>query len=250
MSVRFTADGPVATITLDRPEARNAIDAATGEALREAMDRLETDPALRVGILAATGPVFCAGMDLRAFQDGEAEPILFGEHRLGGLVSRARTKPLIAAIQGPALAGGFELVLACDITIAAPTARFGLPEPGLGLVAGAGGAMRLARRIPRAVAAKWLLTGDAMPAAEAAALGLITETAEDPLARAQELAARIARNAPGSLRATLVLMDAALNEPAAWEANDAQLRALIEAPDAREGARAFTEKRPPVWSDT
>lgn len=243
--VLWSGSGPVATLTLNRPERRNAIDAALSDALRDAVDRLENTPHLRAGILTGTGPVFCAGMDLAAFLGGEAEAILFGPGRIGGLASRIRTKPLIAAVNGPALAGGFELMLACDIAIATPDARFGLPEPGIGLIAGAGGALLLADRIPRAVAMQMLLTGDPIGAQEALRLGLVTalHPLPDLIPKATRIAERIARNSPTAIAETL----ATAHSPADWPATDAALRRMMAHDDAREGPRAFLEKRPPRW---
>jgi len=249
-SILFDRKGPVAIITLNRPARRNAIDATTGDQLRQAVERFAADPDLRVAILAATGPVFCAGMDLKAFVEGEAEEILFGEGRLGGFVSRVVPKPMIAAVQGPALAGGFELVLACDLVVASRDARFGLPESRIGLVAGAGGAFRLGQMLPRALATEMLLTGAPISAEQAQAHGLVNRlTDADPLPEAMELAQQIAANAPLSLAASLELSRAASrrHDEGCWALNDRLLRRLVDSRDAVEGARAFAERRAPVW---
>ena len=251
-TVIFEDRGAVAVITLNRPDQRNAINADMSNALREALDQLEADPNLRVGVLRAEGPTFCAGMDLKVFAKGDAEPVVFGKDRLGGLVSRQRSKPLIAAVQGPALAGGFELVLACDIVIAAQEASFGLPEPKIGLIAGAGGAIRLSTRLPHALAQAMLLTGEPIDAQRAAHHGLVYQVmpASELEAAAQDLASRIAANAPLAVAASLRL--AAANREAAeeplWAQNDAALRTIMATEDAREGASAFASRRKPRWS--
>lgn len=248
--VLFDRQGAIAIVTLNRPDQRNAMDAATTAALRAVFDRIEGDDGLRVTILAANGPVFCAGMDLKAFLTGEAEEILFGPGRFGGFVSRARRKPVIACVQGAALAGGFELVLACDLVIAAERAVFGLPESRLGLVAGAGGAFRVGQRLPPVIANEVALLGGRFDAAQALAWGLVNRvTAGDPMPQALEFAARIAANAPLSIAASRDLAGAAAEAgaDALWSANDRQLRDLIASQDAKEGARAFAEKRDPVW---
>lgn len=249
--ILFETQGAVAVLTLNRPEARNAVDAALGDALRAAVDRIEGDPDIRVGVLCGAGPVFCAGMDLRAFAAGAGDAILNGPGGLGGLVRRQRTKPLIAAVHGPALAGGFELALACDLIVAGPGARFGLPEPRRGLIAGAGGVFRLAARIPPQRAAEILLTGRILDRDEAWSLGLVSRRTEDadPRDAALSLAAEIAECAPLSIAATLTLMAAAERaaEPALWAENDRLLAPVAASADAREGALAFAERRPPRW---
>ncbi|CAM3069654.1 enoyl-CoA hydratase-related protein [Paracoccus nototheniae] len=248
--LRQDHDG-IAVLTLNRPGARNAMNGALTTALREAMDWVEDDARIRVAVLCGNGPAFCAGMDLRAFASGEAEAILNGPGGFGGLVRRHRTKPLIAAVGGPALAGGFELVLAADLVVAAPGARFGLPEPRIGLMAGAGGVFRLAVRVPPARAAEILMTGRAIDVDEADALGLISRRTGDgdPRDAALALADEIRRNAPLALTATLALMRAAAtsSEPALWAENDRLFADVVASGDAQEGARAFADKRPPTW---
>jgi enoyl-CoA hydratase len=250
--IEFETRGPVALITLNRPGRRNAVDAATTRALRAALERLEADDELAVGILRGHGPVFSAGMDLRAFVDGEADEILFGPGRFGGFVSHARKKPLIAAVHGAALAGGFELMLACDLVVAAEGCRFGLPEAGLGLVAGAGGAFRVAARLPRAIANEIVLGGALFDTERALQFGLVNRVVpeEELLEAALVLAERLAANAPLSLQAGRALVEAGSaggREEDLWRLNDEWLRRCIASEDAREGAIAFAEKRPPVW---
>jgi enoyl-CoA hydratase len=239
----------VLLITLDRPEKRNAIDGAASRAIATALDAFDADPELSVGVLTGAGGTFCAGMDLRAFLDGDAPEV--PGRGFGGLTQAPPAKPLIAAVEGYALAGGCELVLACDLVVAARDATFGLPEVGLGLIAGSGGLLRLPHRVPRAVAAELALTGDRFGADDAHRWGLVNRLVEPGRAAdaAIELAARIARNAPLALAATKRLL-AASDRPAeeAWALQESELVAVKATADAQEGARAFAEKRAPRWS--
>ncbi len=241
----------IATLTLNRPEARNAVNVALGGALRAALDRVEADPSIRIGILCGAGAAFSAGLDLKAVAAGQVQEVLEGEGGFGGLVRRVRTKPLIAAVGGPALAGGFELALACDMIVAGPGARFGLPEPRRGLIAAAGGVFRLASRIPAHRAAEILLTGRIIDLDEAYELGLISRRSkdEDPLPAAMALAREIVAAAPLAVTATLALMRAAERalEPMLWAENDRLFAPIIGSTDAREGAVAFAERRSPRW---
>ncbi len=250
--VLYETRGPVAILTLNRPEQRNSVDAALAEALRAAMARLEADPAVRVGIVTGNGSVFCAGMDLKAFLGGEGEAILSGENRFAGFVDAPRNKPMIAAVNGAALAGGFEIALACDLIVAAETAVFGLPEVAVGIFACAGGPFRLARKIPPAKALELALTADRLTAQEGHALGLVNRVvaAEEVLEAALALAHRIARNAPLGVAASLALGRAAqaADERVFWALSDALWSDVKASADAVEGPRAFAEKRPPVWS--
>ncbi len=252
--VLYSVDDGIATITLNRPDQRNAINPAVCDAMRDAFDKVEADPDVRVAILTGAGKLFCAGMDLKAFAGGAGDEILFGQYGFGGFVNRARTKPVIAAVEGAALAGGFEMMLTCDLAIAGQSAQFALPEPTIGLVAGAGGAIRLPHYIPRVRANEILLTGAAFGASDAADWGLLNKVVPDggALAAAQTLAAQIARNAPLAVRATMALsaMVYAEDEARNWPENDRLIKELGQSADAREGARAFVEKRPPVWKGT
>lgn len=250
--VRYERDGGVATLTLDRPGQRNAIDAATTAALRAALDRLEGDDAALVAILTGSGDrAFCAGMDLKAFAAGEGPAILEGPGGFAGFTHRPRTKPVIAAVNGAALAGGCEIVLACDLVVAAEHATFGLPEVRRGLFAASGGVLRLPRMIPRAAALELLLTGEAIDARTALALGLINRVvgAGQLLETARALALQICANAPLAVRETLALARAvfALPEDQLQSRNDASWARIRATEDAREGPRAFAEKRPAVW---
>lgn len=250
--VLFETRGNIAIITLNRPERRNAINAEAGDALAEAVARLEADDALQIGILRGEGAVFCAGMDLAAFTEGKVEELLFAEGGFGGLTESHRSKPIIAACHGAALAGGFELALGCDMIVAEEGCRFGLPEVLRGLVAGAGGALRLASLIPPARARELLLTGRLFDTAEAWDLGLIARRAEAGQAfdAALALAEEVAKNAPLALRETLRLsreIERRAVDPL-WEENARTLKAVMASEDAAEGARAFLEKRAPEWS--
>lgn len=250
-AVLIEVQGATAIITLNRPDQRNAVNADICDGLRDAVDRLENTPKLRVGILRGAGKVFCAGMDLKAYLAGGADDVLMGEYGFAGFVKRQRTKPIIASVQGAALAGGFEIMLACDMVIATNDAIFGLPEAKIGLVAGAGGAIRLGGLLPPAIANEILLTGDTFDAARAQSLGLINRVVapDERDASALSLAQKIAANAPLSVAAGLRL--AALgNRPtdATWQANDQEIQDIIESYDAKEGVAAFLEKRRPNWS--
>lgn len=250
-NVLFERHGKIALITLNRPGRRNAVDARTSQELRECVDELENDASLSVGILRGNGSVFCSGMDLQAFNEGEAKAILFGEGGFAGFVRRPRSKPIIASVHGAALAGGFELLLACDLVVASDKCVFGLPEVKRGLLAGGGGALRLAQLLPRAVANEILLLGEPFDAKTAKRLGLINRVVREPELQlaAVELAEAIARNAPLSTLANLTVVNTVSQQRGVnhWALNDALLQTLINSDDAREGTVAFTEKREAVW---
>ncbi len=254
--VRTDASDGVLTITLDRPPA-NAIDAATSHALYAAFMRLEDDPALRVGIVtAAGGRFFCAGWDLKAAAAGEAVDADHGPGGFAGLTELTnRSKPVIAAVNGLALGGGFEFVLAADLVVAAGHAQFSLPEAGLGIMADAGGVLRLPRRLPRPLAVELLLTGRRLLAQEALDRGLVNQVVpgDQLMDAAGELAARIVRSAPLAVAAVLEVLEATEAEPLAE--GFAVLRsgrlpryaAMLTSQDAVEGPAAFAERRPAVW---
>lgn len=207
--------GAVLVITLNRPQARNAVDRVVAQAIAAAVDLLDTDPGLRVGVLAGSGGNFCAGMDLKAFLRGES-PRVEGRG-FAGLVEAPPRKPLIAAVEGNALAGGFEIVLAADLVVAAPTATFGLPEVRRGLVAAAGGLTRLPARLPRSIALEMVLTGKSMTGAQLHPLGLVNRLAREGavLAAALELAEEIAANGPLAVQASKRVVDESLGWPTA-----------------------------------
>ena len=248
--VTVEEDGPVVTITLDRPAARNAIDAATASALAEVLGDLDARDDLRVGVLTGAGGVFCAGMDLKAFLRGES-PVV-GDRGFAGLCTTPPAKPLIAAVEGWALAGGCEIALACDVVVAGRSARFGLPEVRRGLLATAGGMIRLPRRISFGAAMLVTLTGEPVDAEEAYRLGIADVLVDDggALHAAQDLARTIAANAPLSVAAAKAAVtrsyDLAL--AAAFAEQTAAGDRIGASDDAREGATAFAEKRLPRWS--
>ncbi|MET0740932.1 MAG: crotonase/enoyl-CoA hydratase family protein [Candidatus Nanopelagicales bacterium] len=239
----------VLVVTLNRPAARNAINTATARAIAGAMETLDARSDLVVGVITGAGSSFCAGMDLKAFLAGE-RPSIPGRG-FAGLVERPPDKPLIAAVEGHAIAGGFEIALACDLIVASLDATFGLPEVRRGLVAAGGGLLRLPSRVPMALAAEWALTGALVPASRAAEVGLVNRLTEPGRALdvALELAALISANGPLAVRATKQI----LSESPGWPAGEAfdRQRAVSEpvraSEDAREGALAFKEKRPPRW---
>lgn len=241
--------GAVLVVTINRPRAKNSINTAAAELIGAAMDRLDTDDDLFVGVLTGAGGVFSAGMDLKAFLAGE-KPSVPGRG-FAGLVERPPSTPLIAAVEGPALAGGFEIALACDLIVAAEDASFGLPEVRRGLLAGGGGLLRLPRKAGLPKATEWALTGDRVSAAEAHAAGVVNRLVApgQALPAALELATRIAANGPLAVQGTKRI----LREGSDWPAGEAFARQWeIYAPirsseDAQEGARAFTEKRTPQW---
>jgi enoyl-CoA hydratase len=239
----------VLLITLNRPHVRNAIDSALAHALAEALEELDADEGLRVGVLAGAGPAFCAGMDLKAFLAGET-PFVEGRG-FGGIARFAARKPLIAAIEGYALAGGLEVALACDLIVAAAGSRLGLPEVKRSLVAGGGGLMRLPQRLPFSVAMELTLTGEPISAERAHELGLVNRLAVPGQAveAALELAGAVAANGPLALIASKELLfsqrDCSAEE--FWRAQEPLIAEVAASQDAAEGARAFAEKRAPVW---
>jgi enoyl-CoA hydratase len=251
-TVTTERDGPVWVITICRPEMRNAIDRATSEAIAQAMDELDSDPDLRVGILTGAGGHFCSGMDLKAFLRGER--VELPGRGLAGIIETPPRKPLIAAVEGYALAGGCEIALACDLMVAADNAQFGLPEVKRGLMAGSGGLMRLPQRIPRQIAMHYALTGDLMPAVEARQWGLVNQLTApgEALAAAKVLAQKIAANAPLAVQISKQVVAESLHWPAdeRFRRQNALLETIIHSNDAHEGVLAFSEKRPPVWTGT
>jgi enoyl-CoA hydratase len=239
----------VLVVTINRPEARNALHRAVAEGVAAAVDELDGSADLRVGVLTGAGGTFSAGMDLKAFLRGET-PAIEGRG-LCGITQTPPRKPLIGAVEGWALAGGFELLLACDLIVAAENARFGVPEVKRSLVAAGGAALQLPRRVPFNVALEMLLTGDPLSAVRAAELGLVNRlTAEgEALEGALELAATIAANGPLAVAATKAVArgSADWTFDAGWTQQAGLIAPVFASEDAREGATAFAEKRPPVW---
>ena len=241
--------GAVQVITINRPRARNALNRAVATGIADAVDELDADPGLRAGVLTGAEGTFSAGMDLKAFLAGETPAI-----RNRGLCGITRTpprKPMVAAVEGWALAGGFELVLACDLVVAARGARFGVPEVKRSLVAAGGGALLLPGRIPRAVALEMLLTGDPIDAGRAERVGLVNAVVEDGEAvdAAIAIATRIAANGPLGLVAAKQIVTEGADWTAAerWDKQAAIVEPVFASQDAREGAMAFAERRQPVW---
>nr|WP_145551493.1 crotonase/enoyl-CoA hydratase family protein [Variovorax boronicumulans] len=249
-SLQTEVHGNVLVMTMHRPEARNAMDRATAEALAAALDELDAREDLRLGVVTGSGGTFCSGMDLKGFLRGE-RPSVEGRG-FAGLTEKPPRKVLIAAVEGYALAGGFEMVLACDLVVASRAAKFGLPEVKRGLVASAGGLMRLPRRIPYHVAMEFALTGNMLDAERAYALGLVNRLAEpgQALADALQLAASVAANGPLAVATSKRIV----SESADWsQAEMFERQKPIAAPvftsaDAREGSAAFAEKRKPNWT--
>ncbi len=241
--------GRVLIVTINRPKARNAINRAVAEGIAAAMDTLDGDPELSVGILTGAEGTFCAGMDLKAFVTGE-NPYVPGRG-FAGITFGPPRKPLIAAVEGWALAGGCEVVLACDLVIAADSARFGIPEVKRGLAAGAGGLFRLPLRIPYHVAMELVLTGDPVEAPRAYELGLVNRLTPTggALDAALELAGKIAANGPLAVAASKEVVRRAhgWSDEEAQTKQDEFVRPVMTSEDAIEGATAFAEKRPPVW---
>jgi enoyl-CoA hydratase len=229
-------------ITINRPDQRNAVNAAVAAGIAGALDALDSQPALSVGVLTGAGKGFSAGMDLKAFVAGE-RPHVAGRG-FAGIVERPADKPLIAAVEGFAVAGGLEIALACDLIVAARGARLGIPEVKRSLVAAGGALLRLPRTLPRNVAMELALTGEPIDAERAHALGLVNRLA-DPGQAAEAIAA----NGPLALAATKrVLAESADWADAEFFARQSEIVApVMGSEDAREGARAFAEKRPPVW---
>jgi enoyl-CoA hydratase len=241
--------GGVQIITINRPEAKNALNAQVAKGIAAAVDELDSDPELRVGVLTGAGGIFSAGMDLKGFLRGET-PALEGRG-LCGITETPPRKPLIGAVEGWALAGGFELLLACDLVVAAETAKFGVPEVKRSLVAGAGAALMLPRRVPFAIALELLLTGDPLDARRGADIGLVNQVVGEgqALDAALALAARIAGNGPLAVAATKEIARGSADWTLAqgWVEQGRIMEPVFGSEDAREGATAFAEKRAPVW---
>src|SRR4051794_7035922 len=252
-AVRLEVIDLVAVITVDRPQVRNAIDKPTADAIAEALDEIDGRPDISVGILTGAGPVFSAGMDLKAFSATGERPAHVTRGGFG-IVEKPPIKPMIAAVEGRALGGGLEIALACDLIVAGESSLLGLPEVKRGLVAAAGGVLRLPRRIPAAIAKEMVLTGEPIDAIRARELGLVNRVAPDGkvLEVARDMALAIARNAPLAVSAAKYVVDRAQEWPMdeAFERQRPHTDRVRSSNDAAEGARAFVEKREPHWSGT
>lgn len=242
--------GRVLVLTMDRPESRNAMSMAMAHQIADALDLLDSRDELSVGVITGAGGTFCAGMDLKGFARGEL-PVVEGRG-FAGLVKRPPNKPLIAAVEGYALAGGFEIVLSCDLVVASSTAKFGLPEVKRGLTAAAGGLLRLQHRIPYHLAMELILTGRMWPAPEAAQVHLVNRIAEPgmALAVALDLADEVAANAPLALAASKRVLVESVDWPLAekFDRQEQYVDPVRKSADAKEGALAFVEKRDPLWT--
>ncbi|WP_194813524.1 crotonase/enoyl-CoA hydratase family protein [Nocardia sp. XZ_19_385] len=247
MTVEYEKAGRVAVIRLNRPEKRNAFDSAMTEGLDRALNELEDDPEIWAGVLTGVGQGFSAGTDLAAGSGAHTER--GGEY---GIIRRHRSKPLIAAVEGFAFGGGMEVVLACDLVVAARNAKFGLPEVRRGVIATCGGLFRTQRALPLNIAKEMLLTGDPLPAERAYQVGFVNALAEEGtvLKTATELAHRICRNAPISVRESLIAVERSnsTDDETAWHITEQAMLTTLASEDTREGITAFLERREPRWS--
>ena len=253
-AVTFDVRGHYAIITINRPQARNAVNGAVANGIEAGIDRLEENDDLWVGIVTGVPPVFCAGADLKEINSGNAAALQTKRGGFGGIVQRQREKPMIAAVDGPALAGGTEITLACDLVVASRSATFGVPEVKRSLVAAAGGLFRLGRKIPLNIAMECALTGDPIPAERAHQFGLVNDLCDDgeALERAMALADRVCANAPIAVRESRKVVLEATNAPddVGWRMSMEGMAKAMQSADFSEGLTAFIEKRPPNWTGT
>lgn len=255
-TVLMRREGHVAIITMNRPHVMNAVNAGMSVAMEECIDELVEDSDLRVGILTGAGRAFSAGADLKEVAAGRSLQAPHQRDRgWGGFMRRMVDKPLIAAVNGYALGGGTEMMLACDLAVVGESAKLGLPEVRRGIIAAGGGLLRLPRRVPQAIAMQLALTGDPITAATALQWGLVNRVVPDDevLATAVELANKVAENAPLAVQASkrMIQLGHALGsdwEADAWAVSDREIKAIMRSDDAKEGPRAFAQKRAPQWS--
>jgi enoyl-CoA hydratase len=249
--VDYELQGHVALLTINRPEARNAVNGDVSRGMEAAIDALEEDDDAWVGVLTGAGPVFSAGADLKVIASGDIAQLATERGGFAGIVQRDRTKPIIAAVDGPALAGGTEIVLSCDLVVASNEARFGIPEVKRSLVAAAGGLFRLPRKLPFAIALELAMTGDPISAERAHHFGMVNELCAPGTAveAATALAERIAVNAPLAVRESrrLVLESIEVNDDEGIRRSNEAMMRLAGTEDFAEGPMAFIEKRDPVW---
>jgi enoyl-CoA hydratase len=248
--VVVTVDSGIMIVTINRPEAKNAVNREVAEGIAAAMKELDSKAEIHLAILTGSGGMFCSGMDLKAYLRGES-PFIDGRG-FGGLCSALPKKPLIAAVEGFALAGGFELAIACDLIVAGDTARFGTPEVKVGLIAGAGGLLRTSRQIPMRIAMELALTGETISATRAYELGLVNRVVGTggALNAALTLASVIAANGPLAVVASKRIISDSQDWPTSemFAKQEPMLMAIAHSKDAIEGATAFAEKRSPKWS--
>ena len=251
MAVDFVQRGPIAVIKINRPEARNAVNSAVAEGIEAAIDEMEAKDEIWLGIITGEPPVFCAGADLKEINAGRAATLATARGGFAGVAQRERTKPLIAAVDGPALAGGTEIVLACDLVVASTTATFGIPEVKRSLVAAAGGLFRLGRKLPMNMAMEMTLTGDPIAAEQAFHHGLVNRLVEPgkALDGAMALAEQVTANAPVAVRESRKVVLAATNadDEVGWKMSAEAMGVAMTSEDFAEGLTAFIEKRPPRW---
>ena len=250
--VEYEQRGHVAVLTINRPEARNAVNGEVASGIEEAIDRIEADDDTWVGVLTGAGTVFCAGADLKAISSGDAAGLNTQKGGFAGIVRRERAKPIIAAVDGRAFAGGCEIALACDLIVASTAAEFGLPEVKRSLVAAGGGLFRLPQALPPKIAMELVLTGDPIKAERAHALGMVNELVDEGQAveAAVALAERICVNAPLAVRESRNVVLKALGvdkEKELWDLGNAAFAKVAQSEDFGEGPRAFIEKRAPQW---
>lgn len=249
--IEYETEGRIATIRINRPDKRNAIDGPTTRGIEEAIDRIEGDPDVWVAVLAGEGAVFCAGADLRTISEGRMDELVTERGGFAGIATRERSKPIIAAVDGPALAGGTEVVLSCDLIVASTAASFGIPEVKRALVAGAGGLFRLPRVLPDNIALELAMTGGSLSAERAHHFGMVNQLCEPgtALSTALALAGEIAQNAPLAVQESRrqVIGLRLADDAAGFAAGVRAMTELSATEDFAEGPRAFLEKRAPVW---
>lgn len=249
--VEYELRGHVAVLTINRPEARNAVNGVVANAMEAAIDQIEEDADVWLGVLCGDGPVFCAGADLKAINEGRGGELQTTRGGFAGITQRERTKAIIAAVDGPALAGGTEIVLACDLVVASTRASFGIPEAKRSLVAAGGGLFRLPKKLPPNIAMELALTGDPIDAERAHHFGLVNELCQpgEALDTALALAARIEANAPLAVRESrrLLLQYEELDLDEGIRQSNQAIMNLAASADFSEGLMAFIEKRPPNW---
>lgn len=251
MVVEFEKQGPLAVITLNRPEARNAVNPEVAQGLEKAIDEIEADDNVWAGILTANGPSFCAGADLKEISAGNGHLLGTEKGGFAGIVKRERNKPLIAAVTGSALAGGTEIALACDLIVCSTQTVFGLPEVKRSLVAAAGGLFRLPRALGMAAALEAVMTGDPIAAERAYQLGMVNAVVptEEVMVEARKLAGRINANAPLAVQGSRRVAIRAFTDDDAslWDASIGEFMNIMQTEDFHEGPKAFIEKRKPEW---